>query len=117
MKTLNLLIIGTMLMLITACNAGNYNSGNANGYTLSMNGALNAQPNPAEVYVSQEMQIQAVGGMQPYTYVSNGACSVGLNSGVVTAPNTSGTCTITVTDYTGTVVTEVVNMIPLGQSM
>ena len=64
-------------------------------------GALLIQPSPAQaVRTNQSITFSALGGIAPYTYTTT-LGSIGSSSGIYTAPSSTGTATVTVTDAAG----------------
>ncbi|MBI9099237.1 MAG: hypothetical protein JEY91_12200 [Spirochaetaceae bacterium] len=63
---------------------------------------LNLSPESAQVVILETIAFTATGGIPPYTYsIQNGLGTINSSSGVFTAPATSGSCTILVSDTSG----------------
>ena len=109
-----LALIG-MMFVLTACNQGVSYQAPVSAFDMLSVNALNVQPNPAVMYVYQQIQLVATGGTQPYYFtVLQGSCNVGYNSGVVTASSAVGTCVVQVRDSANTTVINVVTMAAIG---
>ena len=87
--------------------------GNFSNATITVTTTLVLSPQNVTIAVNNSTTLVASGGTTPYTYsIASGGGSINAATGVYTAPATSGTATIRVTDSLGATDTSIVTINP-----
>ncbi len=85
---------------------------NSTTVTITVNAALAISPTSATVNINTTKTFSASGGVTPYTYsVVSGSGSVNSSSGLYSAPGTTGSVSVRVTDALGNVSDSVVTLV------
>ena len=86
--------------------------GNIAESTVSVFSALGISPATYSIAINNTTTFSAGGGQAPYTFSVSGGGSINATTGVYTAPASSGTVTVTVTDNLGSTANSLVTINP-----